>query len=207
MSSFSSYLLFPSHSWQYSTCWLAPSFYTGDSTCGLSTIRTESKIPSASEHSTDGGAKLYSVGNEVQFSSKRSLRFCTDEDYEAILNSQFKESMSTLWEIKLKKYDRWAWSVVLQCVAVRCSVLQYSVLYLLSRYYVTKQKNDIANIVHCIATQCNTLQHAATHCFTLQHTLHQTRNIHLRHLNFHRRINPFLKSFSRCFIDQRFRSD
>jgi len=54
------------------------------------------------------------------------------------------------------------WCSVLQRVAVCCIVLQYSVLYLLFRSFVLLQNNEIAKIVHCVATHCNTLQHTAT---------------------------------------------
>jgi len=149
------------------TCWLASSFYTGDSTCGLSTIRTESKIPSAWKYSTDGEAKLYSVGNEVQFSSKHSLRFCTVWR----LWSHFEQPIQRVYvDIMIDQIEEiWPMGII-GCVALCCSVLQcvatQCTIFAISLFCnKTKERNSKYSTLYC-----NTMQHTATRCNTLHHT-------------------------------------
>jgi len=64
---------------------------------------------------------------------------------------------------------------VLQCVAVCCSGLQFSDIVMRHADYVLRcsvlQCCSNCNTLQHTATHCNTLHHTATHCNTMQHTI------------------------------------
>ena len=74
--------------------------------------------------------------------------------------------------------------MLLQCVAVCCSVLQCDAVWcsVLTRTSSVCAAPPIidGNTLQRTATHCNTLQHTATHCNTLQHTATAHCNAKLR---------------------------